>query len=146
MSREQLQSELEKWKRVSLVYAGVVGTLLAIALVELPAIITAPAHDGPIIIDGWYGVWFVLVLATLTPGIMLLLYPSWRFLPLTLRLNTGFVFLVEAWTALFAFEIRLAALDVPALFHFLVVGFGLILLVAYLLLKRKLRVGEEIFP
>jgi hypothetical protein len=63
-----------------------------------------------------------------------------------LRLNTGFVFLAEAWTALFAFEIRLAALDVPALFHFLVVGFGLILLVAYLLLKRKLRVGEEIFP
>ena len=149
MSREQLQFELEKWKRLSLVYAGAAGTLLVIALVGLPSSLAALAYnsyDRSFILDGWYGVWLVLLLASLIPGISLLPSPSCKVLPLAMRLNTAFGFLAEAWIALLAFEIRMILLDVPALFHFTVIGFGLILFIAYLLLKRKLGVGEEIFP
>jgi len=148
MSREQLEQQLEKWKRILLTYTGAAATLLVIALVELPMTIAATASDpdASFTIDGWYAVWFVLVLACLTPGILLLLGPSWRVVPLAQRLGTGFGFLGSAWTALMAFDLRISALDVPPAFHFVVALFGLALLLAYLILKRKLSVGEELFP
>jgi FtsH-binding integral membrane protein len=147
MSREQLEQQLEKWKRILLVYVGSAATLLVIALVELPATVAAANEpDASFVIDGWYAVWFVLVLACLTPGIMLLIGPSWRVVPKAQRLGTGFGFLGSAWVALMAFDLRVAALDIPPLFHYAVALFGVALLVAYLILKRKSRVGEELFP
>jgi hypothetical protein len=147
MSREHLEQQLEKWKRILLAYTGSAVTLLVIALVELPATIAAASDpEASFVIDGWYAVWFVLVLACLTPGILLLLGPSWRVVPFAQRLGTGFGFLGSAWLALMAFDLRVAALDVPPLFHYAVAAFGLALLLAYLLLKRKSGVGEELFP
>ena len=146
MSREQLEKQLAKWKSVLLVYAGAAATLLVIALVELPAITLARSASRALDIDGWYGVWFVLELASLAPGLMLLLTPSWRTLPRALRLNPGFGFLACAWVALLAFDLRTASLDLPIAFHFVVAGLGLLLLAVYLLLKRKMGVGEELFP
>lgn len=146
MSREQLEKQLSKWKNVLLAYAGAAVTLLVIALVELPAINIARSTDNALLIDGWYGVWLVLELGCIAPGIMLLLAPSWRTLPRSLRLNPGFGFLACAWVALLAFDLRAAGLDVPAAFHFVVAGLGAVLLVTYLFLKRKMGVGEELFP
>ncbi len=146
MSREQLEKQLSKWKNVLLAYAGAAVTLLVIALVELPAITIARSYDSALTIDGWYGVWLVLELGCIAPGIMILLAPSWRALPRSLRLNPGFGFLACAWTALLAFDLRVAGMDVPAVFHFVVAGLGVVLLAAYLLLKRKMGVGEELFP
>ncbi len=146
MTREQLEKQLAKWKNVLLAYAGSAVTLLVIALVELPAITIARHYDSALQIDGWYGVWLVLELGCLAPGFMLLLAPSWRKLPRAQRLNPGFGFLACAWTALLAFDMRIAGLDVPPAFHFVVAGLGAVLLVSYLLLKRKLGVGEELFP
>ncbi len=146
MSREQLEKQLSKWKNVLLAYTGSAVTLLVIALVELPAINVARNADNALQIDGWYGVWLVLELGCIAPGFMLLLAPSWRKLPLSLRLNPGFGFLASAWAALLAFDLRIAGLDVPPPFHFVVAGLGVVLLATYLLLKRKMGVGEELFP
>ena len=148
MSRELLETQLEKWKRILLVYTGAATTLLVIALVELPANVAAAAEtdSASFVIDGWYGVWFVLVLACLTPGILLLLGPSWRVVPLAERLGPGFGFMGTAWVAVLAFDFRVAALDVPPLFHCAVATFGVALVVAYLFLKRRLVVGKELFP
>ncbi len=146
MSREQLEKQLAKWKNLLLAYAGAAVTLLVIALVELPAITIARSYDSALQIDGWYGVWLVLELGCLAPGFMLLLAPSWRKLPRALRLNPGFGFLACAWTAWLALDMRIAGMDVPPAFHFVVAGLGAALLVSYLLLKRKLGVGEELFP
>ncbi len=145
MSREQLENQLAKWKNVLLAYAGAAVTLLVIALVELPAITIARHADSALQIDGWYGVWLVLELGCLAPGIMLLLAPSWRTLPRAVRLNPGFGFLACAWIALLAFDLRIAGLDVPIAFHIVVAGLGVVLLITYLLLKRKMGV-EELFP
>lgn len=146
MTREQLEKQLAKWKQVLLAYAGAAVTLLVIALVELPAIALARSYDTALQIDGWYGVWLVLELGCIAPGFMLLLAPSWRKLPRALRLNPGFGFLACAWAALLAFDIRTTGLALPVAFHFVVAGLGVILLVTYLLLKRKMGVGEELFP
>ena len=146
MTREQLEKQLSKWKNVLLAFSGAAATLLVIALVELPAISVARSASRALNIDGWYGVWFVLELGCLVPGLMLLLTPSWRTLPRALRLNPGFGFLACAWVALLAFDLRTASLDLPVAFHFVVAGLGLVLLAVYLLLKRKMGVGEELFP
>ena len=146
MSREQLEKQLAKWKNVLLAYAGAAVTLLVIALVELPAINIARSYDGALQIDGWYGVWLVLEMGCIAPGFMLLLAPSWRALPRPLRLNPGFGFLACAWVALLAFDLRVAGLGLPVGFHFVVAGLGVLLLATYLLLKRKMGVGEELFP
>ncbi len=146
MTRDQLEKQLAKWKQVLLAYAGAAVTLLVIALVELPAINLARSYENALKIDGWYGVWLVLELGCIAPGFMLLLAPSWRKLPLSLRLNPGFGFLACAWAALLAFDLRAAVMDLPPAFHFVVAGLGAALLVSYLLLKRKMGVGEELFP
>ncbi len=146
MTQDQLEKQLAKWKQVLLAYAGAAVTLLVIALVELPAITIARNYDSALQIDGWYGVWLVLELGCIAPGFMLLLAPSWRALPRALRLNPGFGFLACAWAALLAFDIRIAGLGVSRYFHFAVAGLGVALLVTYLLLKRKMGVGEELFP
>ncbi len=146
MTREQLEKQLARWKNVLLAYAGAAVTLLVIALVELPAINIARTSESALQIDGRYGVWLVLELGCLAPGLMILLAPSWRVLPRAVRLNPGFGFLGCAWTALLAFDLRIAGLDMPAAFHFVVAGLGVVLLVTYLLLKRKMGVGEELFP
>ncbi len=146
MSREQLEKQLAKWKQVLLAYAGAAVTLLVIALVELPAINLARSYENALKIDGWYGVWLVLELGCIAPGFMLLLAPSWRELPRALRLNPGFGFLACAWTALLALAIRIGGLGVSRYFYFTVAGLGVALLVTYLLLKRRMDVGEELFP
>ncbi len=146
MSHDQLEKQLAKWKNVLLLYTGAAVTLLVIALVELPAITIARSADNALLIDGWYGVWLVLELGCIAPGFMLLLAPSWRKLPRSLRLNPGFGFLACAWVALLAFDLRVAGLDVPVAFHFVVAGLGAILLATYLVFKRKIGVGEELFP
>ena len=146
MSRDQLEKQLAKWKNVLLAYAGAAVTLLVIALVELPAINFARSENNALLIDGWYAVWLVLELGCIAPGFMLLLAPSWRALPRALRFNPGFGFLACAWVALLAFDLRTTGLALPVAFHFVVAGLGVILLVTYLLLKRKMGVGEELFP
>jgi hypothetical protein len=146
MSREQLEKQLARWKNVLLFYTGSAVTLLVIALVALPAINIARSTNNALLIDGWYGVWLVLELGCIAPGFMLLLAPSWRKLPRPLRFNPGFGFLACAWVALLAFDLRVAVLDVPVTYHFVVAGLGVVLLATYLLLKRKMGVGEELFP
>lgn len=140
---EILEKQLVQWKKVLLVFLGAAAALVLIALVDLPTSIVA--RDSYVTVDGWMGLWFILEIASLTPGLILLLTYPWRQLPLPLRLPVGFGFLAAAWLGMLAFDLRLAT-RLPIAFHFAVFGLGVLLASLYLLLRHTPQRKEEMFP
>ncbi len=140
---EIMEKHLENWKKVLLGYVGAVVTLILIALIELPTRIVTAHETQFVSIDGWLGPWFILEIASLVPGLILLL--SWRQMPLERRLPTGIGFLAVAWLGLLAFDLHLAP-DLPVTFNIVVFGSGTLLAAVYILLRRGKPRKEEIFP
>ena len=141
---ESLEQQLEKWKKVLLVYLGAALALLITALIDLPARITMLRQDNRMVVDGWLGLWFILLIASLTPGVLLLVVPRWRKAELEGRVTTGFGFLGVAWLVMLGFSFQVNVL-LPAVGHFIIFALGLFLAAFYLLRRGKPR-KEEIFP
>ena len=142
---ESLEQQLEKWKKVLLVFLGAALALLITALIDLPARMTILQQDSRMVVDGWLGVWFILLIACLTPGIMLLIVPRWRNAQLEGRSATGFGFLGVAWLVMLGFSLHVNVL-LLAVGHFIIFALGLFLAAFYLLLRRSQPRKEEIFP
>jgi hypothetical protein len=88
MTTEYLEQQLEKWKRVLLVFVGA-GLTLAASTFGLA---------GYYIFSlGWIMAWLILQLGAVSAGLLLLFNRPWRRLPLMQRLNTAFGFLGTAW-------------------------------------------------
>jgi hypothetical protein len=142
-----LELQLEKWKKLLYVYSGAAGMLLATTLAELSQSAENFNRMGGVITIGpWFGIWLVLFLGCLTPGIILLAGCIWHPLPLTRRQPLAFGFLACAWAALFAFDLRTLPLEPPVLFHVVVLVLGILLGIIYLALQRRSRKPEELFP
>lgn len=141
---ETLEQQLEKWKKTLLIYLGAGMTLLLVALIDLPAQMLQARSNHFIMVDGWYGLWFILLIACLTPGVLLLATPRWRQAQLEDRVPTGFGFLGVAWLVMLGFSMHTSTL-LPTVFHFLIFALGVMLAVVYLLLRRRPR-KEEMFP
>ena len=75
---ETLEVQLQKWQKTLLVFLGAGATLFLTALIDFPSRMAALRQDGNMLVDGWFGLWFLLLIASLTPGILLLLAPRWR--------------------------------------------------------------------
>ena len=101
MDIDHLEELLASWKRVLLVCLGASVTLLATAIADIP---NNPNPYFP----GWYGVWFILQLATVTPALVLVFGSQLRKLPLAERLHTVFGYLVVAWIVLVSLGLKLA--------------------------------------
>ena len=142
----ELDAQLVKWQKLLLVYAGAAGLLLATTLADLPLYLESYRLMGQVMnVSPWFGIWFVLLLACLTPGILLLAGRAWRRLPLARRLPSAMGFLACSWATLVAFDLRTLPLDPPLPLHLIVYGLGLALGGFYLLWRR--RTGrEELFP
>lgn len=142
MTIEYLEKQLALYK---LVMVGCVGgglTLLATALADLP-------NHYAINYLGWYGVWLILLLATISPAVALLVGSEFRRLPFADRLNTVFGFLFAAWLVLLGFSIKTANTGftpwAPVLWFSGIVGAALG--IAYWLVRRKyLNAPELSFP
>lgn len=142
-----LELQLEKWKKLLLVYSGAAGMLLVTSLAELPQWGKNSDRMGRILpIDLWLGIWFVLLLGCLMPGVLMLAGRSWRLLALTRRQPVAFGFLACGWAALVAFDLRTLPLEPPDLFHGVVLGLGILLGIVYLVLQRRNGKPEELFP
>ncbi len=136
MTTEYLEQQLEKWKRVLLVFVGVSLTLAAS---------TFGLSGSYIFSLGWIVAWLILQLGTIPAGLLMLFSKTWRQLPLMQRLNTAFGFLSAAWLGWLAvgFSVPNGWLGVST-FILLV---GVIPAAIYLRLRRVIRrVPEEIFP
>lgn len=144
MTEIDLDALLEKWQRLLLVFAGAAVTLLVITLVDLPSNAANWLRLQMFVVDGWFGVWFILEIACLAGALNLLVSPALRTLPFTRRRGATLGFFACAWAGLLALDLRLAGLAGPA-FHAVTFFSGLALLVITLWLRRA-RPGEELFP
>ena len=143
----ELESQLLKWQKLLLVYAGAAGILLAATLAELPLYLESFRRMGRVMtVNPWFGICFVLLLACLWPGILLLAGHTWRTLPLARRLPSAMGFLGCAWAALAAFDLRFLPLEPPLYMHLLIIGLGAILAASYLVFSRRQGKREEHFP
>lgn len=142
---ETLEVQLQKWQKTLLVFLGAGATLFLTALIDFPARMATLREDGNTLIDGWLGIWFLLLIACLTPGILLLLAPRWRKSQLEQRAATGYGFLGVAWLLMAGFSLRMNVM-LPALGHFIILTWGPLLAVILLLLRRAQPRKEEMFP
>ena len=142
---ETLEVQLQKWRKILLVFLGAGATLFLTALIDFPARMATLREDGNTLIDGWLGIWFLLLIACLTPGILLLLAPRWRKSQLEQRAATGYGFLGVAWLLMAGFSLRMNVM-LPALGHFIILTWGPLLAVILLLLRRAQPRKEEMFP
>ena len=142
---ETLEVQLQKWRKILLVFLGAGATLFLMALVDFPARMATLRQDGNTLVDGWLGIWFLLLIACLTPGILLLASPRWRKSQLEQRAATGYGFLGVAWLLMAGFSLRMNVM-LPALGHFIFLTWGPLLAVILLLLRRTPQRKEEMFP
>lgn len=136
MTTEYLEQQLEKWKRVLLLFVGA-GLTLAASTFGL-----AGHYHFSL---GWITAWLILQLGAVSAGLLLLFSRQWRQLPLMRRLNTAFGFLGAAWLGWLAIGFSISD-GWPVAFTFS--GFlGVILFTTYLLQRRAhANSPEEIFP
>ena len=142
---ETLEVQLQKWRKILLVFLGAGATLFLMALVDFPARMATLRQDGNTLVDGWLGIWFLLLIACLIPGILLLASPRWRKSQLEQRAATGYGFLGVAWLLMAGFSLRMNVM-LPALGHFIFLTWGPLLAVILLLLRRTPQRKEEMFP
>ena len=139
MEINSLEKRLEIWKRVLFINIGASFTLLATGIAELPNI-SRPYFPG------WYGVWFIVQLASLLPGFVLLWGKHWMQMPLRERLNTIFGYFVVAWITLLPVGIRMGS-NTPDSFNFLFLGCAIAITIGYWRLRRmSIETQNEIFP
>lgn len=142
MTTDYLEKQLANYGRVLLVCIGAAVTLLATAIADMP-------NHPNMYFPGWYAVWFILQLATITPAVVLLLGSELRKLPFAERLNTIFGYLAVAWIVLVAFGLKIAnsgTISWPSLWSFLS-GIGIMMGIVYWLLRRKyINAPEATFP
>lgn len=143
----ELENQLLKWQKLLLAYAGAAVILLATTLAELPLYLESYQDIGRVMdVNPWFGICFMLLLACLTPGILLLAGQAWRKLPLARRLPASFGFLGCAWVALAAFDLRLLPLALPLFLHLFIFGLGIALAASYLAFTHRQGKSEELFP
>ena len=142
MTTDYLEKQLANYKRLLLASIGAAVTLLATAVADIP-------NHPDMYFPGWFAVWFILQLATVTPAVVLLLGSELRKLAFAERLNTIFGYLAVAWVVLIAFGLKLASMiliSLPLLAIFLS-GIGVAMGIVYwLLCKSHINAPEAIFP
>ena len=74
MAIDSLENNLANFKRVLLIWVGAVVTLLAVAIGDIPN------YHSPFF-PGWYGVWLIIQVGTISPSIMLLFGSGFKKLP-----------------------------------------------------------------
>jgi hypothetical protein len=158
MSTNALENNLANFKRVLLIWVGAVATLLAVAIAEIP-------NSYSPYFPGWYGVWVIIQVGTISPSIILLFGSGSRKLPFTERLKIIFAYLVLGWIALVACVIKSGMffhMNIPTYFGFsngigititltqLYVFIGIVgasIGIAYWILQRKyITSPEAMFP
>jgi hypothetical protein len=139
MNIKSLEKRLEIWKRILWINIGAAFTLMATGIADPPNI-SEPYFPG------WYGIWFVLLLASLFPGFILLLGKHWMQVPLQERLNTMFGFLAITWVNFLSGGIKMGLGISNEYIYFLLVS-ATAIAAGYWGLRRKiLRSQADIFP
>jgi len=136
---------VQKTKKVLLIGWGAVGALLIIALVQAPQVWFDEHPAEPISIGGWYAVWIVLFIASLTQGFIVLFARHTQMMERQERIRLGFSFLLIFWVNLLALTLQLGVTG-GAFYVLATIALGLVIGGAYLLARRKTEKSETLFP
>jgi hypothetical protein len=140
MNITSLNKRLEIWKHVLFINIGASTVLFVQALLNYQESRTL------IYPMSWYGVWFIVQLASFLPGFVLLWGKHWIQIPLQERLNTIFGYFTVAWFTLLPIGIRIDRYSSKS-FNFFLIGSAIAIALGYWWLRRKsLGTQSEIFP
>lgn len=142
MENGRLEKKFETWKRILWITVGAVATLSTTAIVDK---LTQAYSGGEGYSIGWFGVWFLVFLASFLPGFVLLLGSHYTQLSLHERLNTIFGFFVVAWFALLAAGIQIDAMQSWYLLFLIALAIGITIGYWRLRLKGQRNISE-MFP
>ena len=134
---------LDFWNKRLFFLSGASITLFLVALVEMSKSWQQPSNV--VFVDGWFGIWLVLLIANLVSALVLLLFPRWREIPLQQRLLPAMGYFGLAWLVLLALSVRLTT-HLPAGFHYAIFGLGVLLAAAAGFVYWRMHRLEEIFP
>ena len=139
MTAKNPVQRLQTFKQILLVSSGVALALLATTIID-NIFHWLPSPDS---MTGWHCVWFVVQVATIALGGLLLMT---RELPLAARLNTAFGYFAVAWIALLAIALRMMEIA-PIGSNLVLFGLAAVIGAIYWWLRRTY-VGkpEEMFP
>lgn len=142
MIKEANEANLKKYRAIFPIYLTVQITILVVTLLHLPSTMALYQELGYKPVDGWLGLWFVLLLAGFSAGVSLWIFIPFRYMPFISRLNLIFGFFAGAWVGLVSLCFEYA-LD-PS-FSYFTAGCGVIWLIAFTLLRKNYH-SQEIFP
>ncbi|HLO18591.1 MAG TPA: hypothetical protein VK206_27415 [Anaerolineales bacterium] len=138
MDIDSLNKRFRIWQHILFINIGASIALLATGVADLPNI-SSPYFPG------WYGVWFVVQLASFLPGFVLLFGKHWVQLPLRERLTTIFGYFAVAWITWLPAAIRAGT---PSLYIIRLFLSGCVIIaIGYRWLRRKsVETPSEMFP
>lgn len=140
MDIDLLNKRLDIWKHILFINLG------ATIVLWLQALLHYQEWHHLVFEAAWYGVWFIVQLATFLPGFVLLWGKHWVQLPLADRLDTIFGYFAVAWFTLLPVGLRVGPYTSKT-FNVFWLGGGIALAVGYGWLRRKSLEGpNEMFP
>lgn len=143
MTVENIEKRLDIWKQVLLINIGASLVLMIIAIVEL---LVKFYPDRSYNYSGWYVVWFILQVSTVTLGVALLSGRRWRQLSLSTRLNTAFGYFTTGWFVLTALGLK-TGINITNELVILIIGTGATIGLSYWWLqRRRVNAPDEMFP
>jgi hypothetical protein len=143
MSNFTLEKQMAILKGIFYTLAGSAVTLILVVIIEIPIYSTFVDQFKYIPVDGWFGIWFILEIISLSLGLAMLLMTRWRAIPLKNRFHTMFGYFTIAWVLLLAFDLRTSVLNFSAL-HYLTLALVLVLFISYLWLFVRVFKKAEI--
>ncbi len=143
MSNFTLEKQLAILKGIFYTLAGSAITLILVVIIEIPIYSTFVDQFKYIPVDGWFGIWFILEIISLSLGLAMLLITRWRAIPFKNRFHTMFGYFTIAWVLLLAFDLRTSVLNFSAL-HYLTLALVLVLFISYLWLFVRVFKKAEI--
>jgi hypothetical protein len=106
MNIEQMEQQLEKWKRAA---CFSLGASCAILLAAFTDVIQGNQKPDPRQYIIWLGVWALIEGLAVFPAVYLTLTRDWRKVPVFIRCNSIFAFLAAAWIAMIPLGLKIKA-------------------------------------
>lgn len=139
MDINTLNNRFEIWKRILFIIVGGSITLFIQGVLKY-------LESRSLVFDAyWYGVWFIVQLASFLPGFVLLWGKNWMQIPLRERLNTIFGYFAIAWFTLLPIGLRVGRYESRSL-NFVLLGCAIAIAISYWSLRRKSMETQEMFP
>ena len=140
MDIHSLKKRFEIWKHIFFINLG------ASIVLFLQALLGYLESQNLNFEASWYAVWFLVQLASLLPGFVLLFGKHWMRIPLRERLNTIFGYFVVAWFTLLPVGIRIDRYSEKSFNYFLFGGAVAIAFGYWWLHRKSIEVQNEMFP